>query len=250
MNTYRKYGCNPDTHKANKFLFDHRTLGLPTNDIVDNSSYIHWVYDQLDEGSCTANSGLSTERFYRSTHGLPDFDGSRQFLYYVTRDSEGNADNDSGASIADTVLAEMTTGVCLESTWQYSQPLTARPSQSAYDEAANYKVISRQPIEQTQEAIETCLSNKLPVHFGISVYQSFESPVVSKTGIVPMPIRLDKFVGGHAIWLHSYNRILRKFFAQNSWGSSFGQGGKGIFELDYDYVLSTNLSQDFWTITV
>ena len=126
----RKYGWRRDLPSKVPW-FDHmklqRQMGVPPP-VTDNLHYIKWVYDQMAEGSCTSNSGMGTQRFFRATHNLPDFDGSRQFLYYVTRSLEGSQGEDSGASIADTVMAEMKFGTCLEQDWPYSMPLDQEPN--------------------------------------------------------------------------------------------------------------------------
>jgi C1A family cysteine protease len=241
----RKYGWRRDLPSQIPW-FDHNKLRVGINPpVVDNSSYIKFCYDQGQEGSCTANSGLGSNRFFRSVTGMPDFDGSRQFLYYVTRAGEGTQDSDSGASIADTVTAEATVGICLESTWAYTNDLTVKPSDQAYSEAKLHQVLAKSPVEQTQDALETVLASKRPLHYGMTVYQSFEN---ASNGVVPMPGFFEQPLGGHALFLHSYDRNKKLFYGQNSWGTEWGYGGLCLFSIPYDYILSSDYASDFWTI--
>jgi C1A family cysteine protease len=216
---------------------------------TNNRAFIKWVYDQGDEGSCTANSGVGAERFFRATHGLPDFLGSRQFLYYATRSLEGSTGSDSGASIADTETAEQKFGVCMEATWPYSKKLTAKPSTAAYKEALQHIVLAKAPLQQTQAALEACIAAKQPVHYGMTVYQSFESDAVAASGVVPMPKKRESALGGHALYLFDYDRPKKLFYGQNSWGTTWGQDKLCLFSIPYAYILDSDYASDFWTIT-
>jgi C1A family cysteine protease len=229
--------------------FDHPLLVARTPDVVDNRASIKWVYDQLQEGSCTANSAMGTNRFVRAVKKMPDFLGSRQFLYYVTRSLEGSTKSDSGATIADTVTAEVKFGICLETLWSYSKALTAKPSVTAYADGLNHQVLIKQPVQQTQAALEACLTARQPLHYGMTVYDSFESNTVAKSGVVPLPKRSESALGGHALWLHSYDRTKKLFYGQNSWGPQWGQGKMGIFSIPYAYILDPDMASDFWTVT-
>ena len=79
-----------------------------------------------------------------------------------------------------------------------------------------------------------------------TVYASFESPEVAKTGIVPMPSTNEQVVGGHAVMAVGYDDSTREFIVRNSWGTTWGI--KGYFMMPYAYLMDTNLADDFWTI--
>jgi C1A family cysteine protease len=44
-----------------------------------------------------------------------------------------------------------------------------------------------------------------------------------------------------------YDDSKKAFIIRNSWGDAWGQ--KGYFLMPYDYITSTDLADDFWTIT-
>ena len=91
-----------------------------------------------------------------------------------------------------------------------------------------------------------CLAEGFPFVFGFTVYESFESQQVSKTGKVYMPKKNEKVLGGHAVLAVGYNDKDKRFTVRNSWGTGWGM--KGYFTMPYDYLASRYLSDDFWTI--
>jgi len=91
-----------------------------------------------------------------------------------------------------------------------------------------------------------CLASGYPFVFGFSVYESFESPQVAKTGIAPMPASSEKQIGGHAVIAVGYNDAQQRFIVRNSWGSGWGM--RGYFTLPYAYLADGDLAADFWTI--
>lgn len=80
---------------------------------------------------------------------------------------------------------------------------------------------------------------------GISVYESFESRQVEKTGKVPMPKRNEDNYGGHAIAIIGYNS--NSFIFRNSWGLTRGEKGCGYLPLAY-LDPKNNLAADAWVI--
>jgi len=93
-----------------------------------------------------------------------------------------------------------------------------------------------------------CMASGYPFVFGFSVYQSFESQQVAKSGHASMPAPGEKAVGGHAVVAVGYDDSQNWFIVRNSWGSGWGM--KGYFTLPYAYLLNGNLSDDFWTIRI
>jgi C1A family cysteine protease len=91
-----------------------------------------------------------------------------------------------------------------------------------------------------------CLADGFPFVFGFTVYESFESAEVARTGVLQMPKPKEGVVGGHAVLAVGYEDKTERFMVRNSWGTSWGK--KGYFTMPYTYLLSENLSDDFWTI--
>lgn len=89
---------------------------------------------------------------------------------------------------------------------------------------------------------------RLSFVFGFTVYESFESNTVARTGHAPMPSTRERVLGGHAVCAIGYDESKRWFICRNSWGTSWGM--RGYFTLPYDYLTSSDLAADFWTIRV
>ena len=83
--------------------------------------------------------------------------------------------------------------------------------------------------------------------FGFTVYESFESPEVASTGVVPYPKRGESVLGGHAVCIAGYDAARKVFIVRNSYGDQWGKAG--YFEMPFKYVTSKSLASDFWVIT-
>ena len=90
----------------------------------------------------------------------------------------------------------------------------------------------------------SCLAEGYPFVFGMSVYESFESAAVARTGVVPMPKKGERMVGGHAVMAVGYDQPKKRLLVRNSWGTDWGQ--KGYFVLPFAYL--DDRADDFWTI--
>jgi C1A family cysteine protease len=207
------------------------------------------IFDQKQLGSCTANAIAAAVEFDILKQGLPDFMPSRLFIYFNERLIEGTTSTDSGAAIRDGARTVNQQGVCTEATWPYSDqdpgPFQERPSPAAYREALTHKVSSYQRVPQALTAMKSCLALGYPFVAGFTVYESFESPTVTKTGVVPMPASGETVLGGHAVLVVGYDDATSRFVCRNSWGPNWGIGG--YFTMPYEYLTDSNLADDFWT---
>ena len=80
--------------------------------------------------------------------------------------------------------------------------------------------------------------------FGFTVYESFESSEVARTGIVSIPQPSERSLGGHAVLAVGYDNVQKRFIVRNSWGTDWGQGGYYYMPLS---VFAQDAS-DFWQI--
>ncbi len=243
------YGWTPD-------LPDHRDLfytapaahlkALPPK--VDLRPQCSPVYNQGQLGSCTANSIAGAVEFDQMKQGLPSvFVPSRLFIYYNERAMEGTVSQDSGAQIRDGIKSVGKLGVCPETQWPYNiKKFALKPPAVCYKDAVQYRALSYQKVARDLSQMKGCLASGYPFVFGFTVYESFESAAVAKTGRVPLPSAREKVLGGHAVMAAGYDDSWQVFIVRNSWGT--GWGLKGYFLMPYAYLTHPGLSSDYWTV--
>lgn len=208
------------------------------------------VYNQGHIGSCTANALGSAWEFGRKKQKLKDFMPSRLFIYYNERAVIKSIKSDSGAYIRDGIKSLNDKGVCPEKEWPYiEEKFTDTPPKKCYTDALKCAIKSYQRLTNTNlSQLQGCLSEGYPFVFGFTVYESFESEAVAKTGVMPMPEAKEKVLGGHAVLAVGYDNTKQAAIVRNSWGNSWGD--KGYFYMPYAYITNSNLCDDFWTIRI
>ena len=213
---------------------------------VDLSPGCSSVEDQGQLGSCTANALVGNLEFLYQKAGHTVTDLSRLFIYYNERAMEGTLNEDAGAMIRDGVKSLVNLGVCAEKKWPYNiAKFTAKPSAACYKDGGNHQVTSYHRILTLKE-MKQCLAEGYPFVFGFTVYEGFESDAVAKTGKLNLPKPGEKSLGGHAVCAVGYDDASKRILVRNSWGADWGV--KGYFTMPYDYISSTNLADDMWTI--
>jgi C1A family cysteine protease len=244
----KHYGWVPDLPDARDFQFsapDKVLATLPSK--VDLRSKCPPIYDQGQLGSCTANAIAGAYEFDQKQERQPDFMPSRLFIYFNERSMEGTVDIDAGAMLRDGIKSVAKLGVCTENTWPYEiDAFRDRPGPPCYREALKHQAIVYRSVPQQLNMLQACLATGTPFVFGFSVYESFETDEVARTGVVDMPSAKEKQVGGHAVVAVGYDNASQRFSVRNSWGRSWGQ--KGYYTMPYAYVTNPQLAMDFWAI--
>lgn len=243
------YGWVRDLPDTRDFLYAapliHFPKGLPTS--IDLRAKCPAVYDQGQLGSCTANGIAAAIEFDLGKQRKKRFTPSRLFIYYNERAMEGNIARDSGAQVRDGIKSVATVGVPPETDWPYDgQKFADKPPAKAYADAKKYLVASYARVSQGLTQMKGCLAEGYPFVLGFTVYDSFESDAVAKTGTVPMPQPKEGVMGGHCVVAVGYDDTKRVFIIRNSWGVVWGM--KGYCTMPYEYLLNSNLASDFWTI--
>jgi C1A family cysteine protease len=241
------YGWLPDLPDQRDFMYAAiapRIARLPQK--IDLRRKCPPVENQGQLGSCTANALVGALEFLELKDGGPFIDLSRLFVYYNERAIEGTVDQDSGAFLRDGIKSLARQGVCPEKEWPYrTSAFRKKPTPACYADAKKYEITSYHRINTTDE-MRTCLAGGFPFVFGFTVYSSFESAAVARSGVLNIPTRNETVVGGHAVMAVGYDDTQQRFIVRNSWGADWGQ--RGYFTMPYDYLQSRNLSDDFWTI--
>ena len=200
------------------------------------------VYDQGQLGSCTGNAIAGAMEYERDRQGLSDFVPARLFIYYNERALEGTVSSDSGAVIRDGIKVVNKDGVRPESLWPYDIGVFAvKPPKRCYVAAVTDRAVQYLAI-QTLGDLKDAVCSNLAVVFGFTVYESFQSPAVAQTGVMPMPKPGEATVGGHAVMAVGYSDPKGQVIVRNSWGASWGDAG--YFYMPYEYMTGTKTSSD------
>ena len=241
-------GMAPDLPDHRDYMYSFVPVEIPIRVDLTSTGNCPPVYNQGNLGSCTANAIAAVIDFIRKKQKEDFIYPSRLFIYYNEREMEDSVEYDSGAYIRDGIKSVVKQGVCSESIWPYDINLfTDKPSEKAYSEALNYQALIYQRLDNRNlNMLKNVIASGYPFVFGFSVYESFESEKVKKTGVVPMPSDDERLLGGHAVVAVGYSDKVKRFIIRNSWGEGFGKAG--YFSLPYDYITNKDLADDFWTI--
>jgi C1A family cysteine protease len=206
-----------------------------------------YVAEGVAVHNCTANAIAGAYEFDQKQERQPDFMPSRLFIYFNERTMEGTVDIDAGAMLRDGIKSVAKLGVCTEDNWPYDiDAFRDRPGPPCYREALTHQAVVYRSVPQQLNMLQACLATGTPFVFGFSVYESFETDEVARTGVVDMPRPKEKQVGGHAVVAVGYDNPSQRFLVRNSWGRNWGQ--KGYCTMPYAYVTNPQLAMDFWAI--
>lgn len=246
----RSYKLKSDKQDMRDKIYCASTIKQPSQlpKSVDLRKYLSPVVDQGELGSCTANAIVSGLREYLENVSNQKFITlSRLYLYWWERFIENTVNEDSGAYIRDGMKVLKQLGCSPETDYPYViSTFTNEPSPKAIMDGVSYTINEYKRVLNLN-ALKISLAEGLPVVTGIKIYSSFESDVVAKTGIVPMPdLNKDQLLGGHAVLAVGYDDSKQQVIMRNSWGKDWGD--KGYFYLPYKYFTDSNgYVTDMWT---
>ena len=199
-----RYGWKPSLPDLRDHIADSSELKI--QDEVDPRADLPAVFDQGQLGSCTANAVAAAVEYDAKLNGSDPGVLSRLWIYYYERKLEGAPlDQDTGAYGRDGFKVCNKLGVPPEADWPYDiskfadEPPASLDAETLQHRISNYRVVPR-----NVDSMRAVLSNRQTIAFGFTVYASFESQEVASTGIVPLPTRNEKVLGGHEVLLVGY----------------------------------------------
>jgi hypothetical protein len=208
------------------------------------------ILDQGSLGSCVSNSVAYQLRFLikKDPNNNTWIDMSRLFIYYNGRVLFNfSVTEDTGLTMREGFQSVTAKGCVDETTWPYVvSKFSEKAPDSAYTKANNNKGLVYLSVAQDVNEIKKCLKDGYAVSFGISLYESFMSTQVARTGIVPTPDQnTEQRVGGHAMTIVGYDDSTQCFIVANQWGKAWGDSG--FCHMPYSMIIDTKTTGDLWT---
>lgn len=191
------------------------------------------IYDQGQEGSCTANAGIAVDEFIWHQTNAAFIGGSRQLQYTLSLIHDGNFPQDAGSTTSTVLWVLQNQGVGLESAFPYSTKLGTKPSAALLNNAATRKTLHAYAVDNTDHiSIKVAISKGLPVIYGGYVYQSIET--LNSSSYFNPPHKGSP-IGGHERVICGYSSKLAHkvgsktitgwYWVRNSWSTTWGMSG-------------------------
>jgi len=197
---------------------------------IDYTKKMSPVRDQGDEGTCVGFASVAGMKEYQE---LVDYEKlitlSPRFVYSECKKIDGSPDSE-GTSIRIAMKVLNDIGTCQEKFWPYLPHQRNKPQKGALTDAKKFRVLTYARIINLNE-LRLCLATKGPCTIGVEV---FNGMMTTKTGIVPMPAKNERVLGGHAICPVAYDDKKQLVKFKNSWSAKWGEKGYGW--LPYDYI--------------
>ena len=197
---------------------------------IDYTKKMSPVRDQGDEGTCVGFASVAGMKEYQE---LVDYEKlitlSPRFVYSECKKVDGSPDSE-GTSIRIAMKVLNDIGTCQEKFWPYLPHQRNKPQKGALTDAKKFRVLTYARIINLNE-LRLCLATKGPCTIGVEV---FNGMMTTKTGIVPMPAKNERVLGGHAICPVAYDDKKQLVKFKNSWSAKWGEKGYGW--LPYDYI--------------
>ena len=225
-----RFGCIKDKFDERDYLMRAYLAVVKLPKKVDYTKEMSPVRDQGEEGICV---GFAVAVGMKEYQEFLDYEKliilSPRFVYAEAKKIDGMPELE-GTTIRAAMQVLKKKGVCRESYWPYQPYQKDKPLSGAVVNAKKFCIMTYARILNLDE-LRMSLATKGPAVLGVQV---FKGMLKTKTGIVPMPKKGERSLGGHAIAACGYDdeKELVKF--KNSWSDKWGQAGYGF--LPYAYI--------------
>ncbi len=214
--------------------------------------------NQKQQSACTGHGSAGIVMCDQKKQGLPIVIPSRAMIYYDARLAEGTESQDAGAMVRDAVAGVVKSGVVPDTEFPYDdQVFNVAPSAQVYQDAKKQEALVYEAVAYPH--VNQAIASGYAVVFGFTVYESFETAEVARTGIVPIPQPGEQILGGHCVYAHGFNSRFKKTgndkfpprtkACRNSWMDEGGSpwGDNGDFYLP-QWFWDNNQASDHWVI--
>lgn len=207
-------------------------LFLPSK--IDLSSKIK-ITHQWGIGSCQSSAGC----YLWQSESKRNYEPSRLFLYYKVRSDRGNINEDTGATVRETMKAMSSHWVSQEKFHPYiEEDIYTKPSDIATLWGKRTVITSYTRVNVDIQSIKKVLASKHMIEFGMIVTDSF-----MQEGWTELPIPSGNTIWGHAMTIVGYDDSKKMLKVANSWGEWFWENW--FFYIPYDRINNSEFF-DFW----
>lgn len=230
------FDINHEEVKFNETYESHNV----TEKSVSLKEYFTNVKDQGQLGACTVFAISSIYEYILKRYTNEETDLSEAFVYYNVRHLDGKELEDTGSSFQDVIERIGEQGICTEILHPYSSSLSDIPSDEAYLDAENRRIIKALNVNIEEKDIKSAIQEGYPVAISLKIFDSFQAT----SGFVKRPtdseIESADF-GYHAMVIVGYSDETKFFLVRNSWGEHFGD--KGYCYIPYSYICDPELNR-------
>ena len=223
-------GCIKDKFDDRDYLMRAYLPVIKLPKKIDYTQKMSSVRDQGDEGTCV---GFAVAAGMKEYQEMLDYQKrvelSPRFVYSESQKIDGMPKGE-GTTIRAAMKVLKRSGVCQEMFWPYSPHQTDKPKKGVNPDAKRFRVFTYARILNLDE-LRMSLAVKGPCVIGIEV---FNAMLKTKTGVVSMPKKNEKTLGGHAVCCVGYEDGKGMVKFKNSWSVQWGEKGFGY--LPYAYI--------------
>ena len=224
-----RFGCIRDKFDDRDYLMRAYLPVVKLPKRIDWAPKMSPVRDQGEEGTCV---GFAVAVGMKEYQEILDYEKlvelSPRFVYAEAKEIDG-VPGLEGTTIRAAMQVLGKKGVCQEKFWPYKPHQEDKPKEGAADNAKKFCVVTYARILNLN-VLRMSLATKGPAVLGIEV---FKGMMKTKSGIVPMPKKGERSLGGHAIAACGYDDEKEIVKFKNSWGK---WGDKGYGYLPYTYI--------------
>jgi hypothetical protein len=222
----------PDPLPSRRML----TRDIVVAPVADTRKFCGPVKDQGGEGACTAHAGTEAFEWIDRAYFKNSRIYSPQYTYAKELIAQGDFPNDEGSDGTTLCGTLIVNGCCELSLFPYVSGQIVRPTAAQDLDAAKHTLGSFHGLTGSKTALSILGDpTPWPVLVGFTVYESFESDQVAKTGVYDPNLGAESVLGGHEVLMVGYDvgetPTLRpsgskpSALIMNSWGTGWGLSG-------------------------
>ncbi len=224
-----RLGCIRDKFDQRDYLMRAYLPLIKLPKKIDWTPKMSPVRDQGQEGICVGFAATTGMKEYQEKLDYQKLVIlSPRFLYSECKKIDGMPEEE-GTTIRAAMRALKAKGVCQEKFWPYQPLKKNKPLSGAFSNAKKFRILTYARILDLDE-LRMSLATKGPAVLGIKV---FTGMFKTKSGILPLPKRGERSIGGHAICAVGYDNKKQLVKFKNSWSSKWGDRGYGYLPFEY-----------------